>query len=396
MGAIGCRGGPGFFLPSATDPTVPLWLCCCAPHDLLPRRLLQPKVVEFLLQKFGRPRGPADVWVDITDVNVFMQEWTAEHFHVVQREADKMLSGRWHLPQRRRHVPAAALAADAPDVESVVPVRRGTTLAYRYLHRAVSHFYQRVGNKAVSAFSTFVNDHAGLGTLRRTRGTRTKVEVVFAPDEAADLLVGDAFITDLVNRAGVVRALHVVFSVLGVLHLFSEAGAAPGSADVIACLTAHFALVSMKIRACLKKRAASESDDEDAIDTTPGLNGGHRAEWVEELATVRHLLASQDGRTCNGLRLTDGEQPRRDDPSYREPSAPTAAAGSAPPVPTAPPIINDVMQAAGAVMNGSVDGPGNGEEPLDAEAAGPMEQEAVAAAHAAVAYAMAGTYEEVD
>ena len=396
MGAIGCRGGPGFFPISATDPTAPLWLCCCAPPDLLPRRLLQPKVVEFLLQKFGHPRGPADVWVYITDVNVFMQEWTAQRFHVVQRVADKMLSGRWNLPQRRRHVPAAALAADAPDVESVFPVRRSTTLAYRYLHRAVSHFYQRVGNKAVSAFSTFVNDHSGLGTLQRTRGTRTKVEVVFAPDEAADLLASDTFITDLVYRAGVVRALHVVFSVLGVLHLFSEAGAAPGSSDVIACLTAHFALVSMKIRACLKKRAASDSDDEDAIDTTPGLNGGHRAEWVEQLATVRHLLASQGGRACNGLRLTDGEQPRRDDPSYREPLAPTSAAGSTPPVPTAPPIINDVMHAAGAVMNGSVDGRGNGEEPLDADAAGSMEQEAVAAAHAAAAHAMAGTYEEVD
>jgi len=46
-------------------------------------------------------------------------------------------------------------------------------MAYWYLHRAVSHFYQRVGNKAVSAFSAFVNDQADIGTLRRARGTQT-------------------------------------------------------------------------------------------------------------------------------------------------------------------------------------------------------------------------------
>jgi len=69
-----CRGRPGFLLHSVTHPTVPHLLGFRAPLDLLPHRLLQPKVVEFLLHKFGRPRGPADVWVDISDVNVFMQK----------------------------------------------------------------------------------------------------------------------------------------------------------------------------------------------------------------------------------------------------------------------------------------------------------------------------------
>jgi len=106
--------------------------------------------------------------VDTTDVNVLMTIWTSERFHLFVREADKMSSGRWILPQRRRNVPASAPAAHSPDFESVVRVRRNTTLAYRYLHRALYHFYHRIGNKAVSPFSTFVNDHAGLGTLRRT------------------------------------------------------------------------------------------------------------------------------------------------------------------------------------------------------------------------------------
>lgn len=104
--------------------------------------------------------------------------------------------------------------------------------------------------------------------------------MVFSPDDAAALVASDAFITELDYGGGMLCALQVVFSVLGLLHLFPEAGAAPGGAEIIACITAHFALVSMKIREHLKKRAASDSDDEDAVDATPGPNGGHRAEWV--------------------------------------------------------------------------------------------------------------------
>ena len=335
------------------------------------------------------------MWVDISDVNVFMQEWTAEHFQVVLREADNLLSRRWRLPQRRRCVNALALTAARPEDESIAAARRNKTIAYRYLHRAVSHFYQRIGNKAVSAFATYVNDKTGLGTLRRTRSTRTKVEVWFEPREAGVLLVNNAFITEMNYRAGVVRALHVVFSVLGVLHRFSEAGAVPGSADVVACLTAHVALVSMKIRAHLKRRAASASDDEEAVDTTPGLNGGHRAEWVEELACVRQLFATQGARSSNGLRLTDGEEPRRDDPSHREPLPPASDTGI-PAFVGATSAAANVMHISGANVNLSAADHSNGEEPSDADAPGPVEQAAVAAAHAAAAHAMLGVYEDTE
>ena len=332
--------------------------------------------------------------MDISDVNVFMQEWTADRFQIVIQEADSLLSRRWRLPQRQPRVDAVALAATANEVESVAAMRRSTTMAYRYLHRTVSHFYQRIGNKAVSAFATFVNDKAGLGTLRRVRGTRTKVEVCFRPQEAGALLLNDAFITELLYRGGVVRALHVVFSVLGVLHRFSEAGALPASGDVVACLTAHVTLVSMKIRAHLKKRAASGSDAGDAVDTTPGLNGGHRAEWVDESAVVRQLFASQGARSSNGLRITDGAEPRRDDPSYREPLASASGAGDPTSATVAPAVVGG-MQSTGA--DGSPFGDhGDEEEQSDADAPGPADEEAVAAAHAAAAHAMAGVHEEVD
>jgi len=184
--------------------------------------------------------------------------------------------------------------------------------------------------------------------------------------------------------------------VLGLLYFFSEAGAAPGSADVIACLTAHFTLVSMKIRGHLKKRDASLSDDEDAVDTTTGLKGGHRAQCAEQLTAVRHLLASQGAHSCSGLRMMDGEEPRRDDPSYRELLARASAAGNPPPALTAAPPFKDVMHTSGASVKCSVEDYGNSEEAPDADVAGQVEQETVAAAHAAVARAAEGVYQEVN
>jgi len=105
-----------------------------------------------------------------------MKNWTAERFNIDVREADDLLARRWCLPQRQPRDTAGPQAASPPttrDGASAVPSRRNTTMAYWYLHRAVSHFYQRVGNKAVSAFSAFVNDQADIGTLRRARGTQT-------------------------------------------------------------------------------------------------------------------------------------------------------------------------------------------------------------------------------
>jgi len=42
------------------------------------------------------------------------------------------------------------------------------------------------------------------------------------------------------------------------------------------------------------------------------------------LGVVRQLFASQRARSSNGLRITDGAESLRDDPSYREPLAPAS------------------------------------------------------------------------
>jgi len=85
------------------------------------------------------------------------------------------------------------------------------------------------------------------------------------------------------------------------------------------------------------------------IEATPGLNSGHRAEWVEELPLLSSLLAAQRARASNGLRLSDSAEPRRADPTHMPGAAfnvleaggalPGASSGTPPPF--APPPASD-------------------------------------------------------
>jgi len=183
----------------------------------------QQHLVAFLRKSFASPRGAADVWVDMATVNDNIQDWTADRFDVDATSADALLARKWRLPQRGpRCEPTAAGDAVADAEEGAgAPTSRGKTMAYKYLHRAVSHFYQGLGKKAVTAFGTYVNTEEEIGSLRRVRGTRTKYEVVFSPGAAAAMLAADCFITEFVYRGGITRALEVVFSVVGVLDRYT-------------------------------------------------------------------------------------------------------------------------------------------------------------------------------
>ena len=349
----------------------------------------QPHLVGFLRKSFVSPRGAADVWVDMAVVNTTIQDWTSVRFVVDTSGADALLERKWRLPQRapRSSVTVAGDMATA-DEGVGAPSARGKTMGYKYLHRAVSHFYQSLGNKAVSAFATFVNNEEEIGSFRRVRGTRTKYEVFFSPGEAVPMLADDSFMTEFPYRAGIIRALEVVFSITGVLDRYTEAGPVPGGSTGVCCLLAHVAFVTMKIRAHLKKRAATDPNGEDGDDGPPVLNGGHRAEWVEELASVRQAFAVQGARPSNGLRITDGSDPRCTDPAHPRPPSPTQAVASGPPVTGAHPTTNAVLQTPAAGANRSSTDDADGEDPSDGDTVGPVEQAAIDTAHAAVAHAM--------
>lgn len=287
---------------------------------------LRPHIIKFLTEMFTTARDAADVWAEMQRVHEFSQRWTASRLNVDVNAARALLERRWRLPQRAGRKSAVAPATD--EVSARLMVYRNMTMGFRYVNRAVSHFYQKLGNKAVSAFLTVVNDSESVGSLRRLRGTQTKYEVILSPAEASPLLVGNAFITEHKFHLAVIQALVVVFSTFGVLSRFSEDGPVAGGPRVIACRTAHLALVTMKIRQHIKMRAAVTSNDGAPAVSVPVLNAGHRAEWVEELATVSDIFAAQSDRPCNGLRLTDGKDPHRADAAHRTLKADADTAGA--------------------------------------------------------------------
>lgn len=282
----------------------------------------------------------ADVWLSTKDVNIFLRDWTMNRFRVSAKEAVRMLESSWRLPRRPRR-------RAAPSAESTPPTDAPSmpgTIAYQYLHRVISHFYQKVGAKIVSAFASHVNEDLGKGTLRRLRGTTSKFEIFFSREDAKWLLDDDRFLIDHSCCEGLVRAVAAVFSHFRVLHRFSESGPTEGGPRAVACRLAYFAVAATKIRAHLKMRtsakagepaadgteaAADKDGEEDAddaeVDTSPVggagcLNSGHRPEWIIELQTVSRILAPQGASVRNGLHVTDGDNPLRADATRPQPS----------------------------------------------------------------------------
>jgi len=335
----------------------------------------------WLLRTFLNATCTADIWVSTTDVNLFLREWVVRRFQLSPREAVRMLEKRWRLPVRPkrraslRAAPAGAAAtAASPGTSSAraraVSSSKDWTPAYRYLHRGISHLYQRVGAKAVSAFASHVNEKLSKGTLRRLRGTKTKYEVFFDRRDSNKLLQNNFFLTNNTCRHGLVRALAAVFSFYNVVDRFSESGETRDDPRVVACRLGYFALVSTKVRAHLRTRAAAnhrgadeqvneeavgnddegeecndqggqgggneESDGDDVgmraagnFATSEPLNGGHRPEWEAELPIVDGILRPQGAYAVNGFRVTDALDATRLD-TTRPPPTPARPLAGAP------------------------------------------------------------------
>jgi len=86
----------------------------------------------------------------------------------------------------------------------------------------------------------------------------------------------------------------------------------------------------MKIEQHFKIGALTTSvDDEEPVVVVPGLNAGHRAEWVEEMMIVSDVYMAQGDLAFNGPRLTDGRDPHLADPAHRTSQDDANAAGVA-------------------------------------------------------------------
>jgi len=311
----------------------------------------------WLLDKFVKSGCTADVMVSRSESVNHARDWVINKLEVDATEAMRLLQVKWRLPHRPEKVVTGAASTSAAQPPPVVP-SPGRTKALRYVMRANTQLYQRIGHKATSVWASYINETRNYGTLRRLRGTRSKLEVFFRPSEAKLLLDNDLFIKDNDSFDGIVRALAVVFSDLNVFHLFSETAVVGRARRHVVCRLAHAALITTKIRAHLTLRstaperaqategddAADEDDDDadddeddegDADDAGPrrghcsGLNPGHRPLWIKELSILGGHLAAHGATAVNGLRLSDGVDPLRAvvtrSAPARAPPAPPAA-----------------------------------------------------------------------
>ncbi|OSX77737.1 hypothetical protein BU14_0135s0011 [Porphyra umbilicalis] len=301
----------------------------------------QPFLYTRLLRRFlARPGGPRGAFVDRKEVNLIMPDWIVVNMGVDPKVALRMLEKKWRLPVRAKR-PAAVVAGAT---RGSVLLSKKRTMAYRYLHRVVYHFYERIGNTAVSTFASYVNEEEGRGTLRRVRGTQTQVGNTAAWPRVLVCPLGHLAVVTMKVRQHLKKCSGAAVS----LRNDPEAAETTAVAGAAARATARAKGASAAAQH-EAARVASAIATEAEIEATPGLNSGHRAEWVEELPLLSSLLAAQRARASNGLRLSDGAEPRRADPTHMPGAAfnvleaggalPGASSGTPPPF--APPPASD-------------------------------------------------------
>lgn len=170
------------------------------------------------------------------------------------------------------------------------------TMASRYLHRAVPHFYQRIGKKAASAFAAYTKDVEGRGAQGRMRGTQTRLEVVLSPEQARTMLETDSFITETVTHTALLCALATAFSSFGVLHRFTEAGPTRGGARVPTFRPGQMKVVHMKVREHLKMRSVVQDEKENdkaALAASAAASAARAAAHAAGASPAEELAASR-------------------------------------------------------------------------------------------------------
>lgn len=182
-----------------------------------------------------------------------------------------------------------------------------TVVAYRYLKRAVSHFYENLGKAAVKAFVSSINESTGMGKHVLVKNSTTRTVLTLDENEAEHLRQGDRFIHEAYANKALLAGASNMFASITAAELFEEP--TPGRADkTVVCLLAHMAFVVTKVREHLRLR----SNGGVAVPLTDqaGMNEGHREPWMRELTTLDGVYWRLPAAS-NGLRLIDAASPTR-------------------------------------------------------------------------------------
>lgn len=182
-----------------------------------------------------------------------------------------------------------------------------TVVAYRYLKRSVSHFYENLGKAAVKAFIASVNESTGMAQQVPVRGSSTRTVLTLSKADAEYLRTGDRFVNEAFAHKALLAGAANMFASLSSGHLFEEM--TPGApAKTVVCLLGHMAFVVTKVREHLRLRA-SDGVAVPLADPS-GMNEGHREPWIRELANLDNVYWRLPA-ACNGLRLKDAASPTR-------------------------------------------------------------------------------------
>lgn len=182
-----------------------------------------------------------------------------------------------------------------------------TIVAYGYLKRAISHFFENLGKAAVKAFVSSINDTTGMGKQLPIKGSRTRTVLTLSSEEAGHLRHEDRFIHEAYGHKALLNGASNMFASLTASGLFEEIE--EGSTDkTVVCLLAHMAFVVTKVREHLRHRA--HGDVAQALTDSAGMNEGHREPWLRELVTLDAVYWRLPAES-NGLRLIDAASPSR-------------------------------------------------------------------------------------
>lgn len=224
--------------------------------------------------------------------NATLVQLVSDQLGVSASEANSKLMGRIKVPKRKRDG------------------KCDTMVAYRYLKRTVSHFYEGLGKAAVKGFLASVKESTGMGTEVAVRGSTTRTCLELSAEQAAFFLTDDRFLNELYGHVALLAGAQNVFASLNATHLFTET-VPETRASIVVCLFAHFALVVTKVREHLKLRVGVGAAA--GLADSTGINEGHRDPWVREMASL-DLSLWRTPQAMRGLRLVDADSPGRASP----------------------------------------------------------------------------------
>lgn len=242
-----------------------------------------------LKEEFIHAEAAWDVSKPMVDHRTTLVKLVCERLGLTEAEANAKLLTR--IPSGKRK-------------DSKAPA---TIVAYRYLKRAISHFYENLGKGAVKAFVSSINESTSMGKQIPVRSTKTRTVLTLTSEEAGHLRHGDRFIHEAYGHKALLSGAKNMIASITASGLFE--GTEEGCADkTVVCLLAHMAFVVTKVREHLRHRAHGGSAP--ALMDTVGMNEGHREPWLRELVTLDAVYWRLSAAS-NGLRLIDAASPAR-------------------------------------------------------------------------------------